>query len=68
MTNHRELALDILARLGAQPATSFLEAGVAGVVREVSRRSRRDPITYRRLRQHHRPPGRDGNGRLRTAQ
>ena len=35
MTNHRELALDILARLGAQPATSFLEAGVAGVVREV---------------------------------
>ena len=28
-------ALDILARLGAQPATSFMEAGVAGVVREV---------------------------------
>ena len=35
MTNHREHALDILARLGAQPATSFLEDGVAGVVREV---------------------------------
>ena len=35
MTNHRERALDILARLGAQPATSFLEDGVAGVVRAV---------------------------------
>ena len=34
MTNHREQALDILARLGAQPATSFLEDGVAGVVRQ----------------------------------
>ena len=34
MPNHRELALDILARLGAQPATSFLESGVAQVVRE----------------------------------
>ena len=35
MTNHRELAQDILARLGAQPATSFLEDGVARVMREV---------------------------------
>ncbi len=35
MTNHRELALDILARLGAQPATSFMEDGVTGVVREI---------------------------------
>lgn len=35
MTNHQEHALDILARLGAQPATSFLEDGVAGVVRAV---------------------------------
>ena len=35
MTNHRELALDILARLGAQPATSFLEDGVARAVRNV---------------------------------
>ena len=35
MPNLRELALDILARLGAQPATSFLEEGVAGVVRAV---------------------------------
>lgn len=35
MTNHKELALDILARLGAQPATSFLEDGVARVVRDV---------------------------------
>ena len=34
MTTHRELALDILARLGAQPSTSFLEDGVARVVRE----------------------------------
>ena len=35
MTNHREQALDILARLGAQPATSFIEGGVAQVVRDV---------------------------------
>ena len=35
MTDLRERALDILARLGAQPATSFLEDGVARVVREV---------------------------------
>lgn len=35
MTDLREKALDILARLGAQPATSFLEDGVARVVREV---------------------------------
>ena len=35
MTNHRELALNILARLGAQPATSFLEEGVARVVGQV---------------------------------
>ncbi len=34
MPDHRELALDNLARLGAQPATSFLEDGVAGVVRQ----------------------------------
>ena len=34
MTDHRELALDILARLGAQPATSFMEDGVARAVRE----------------------------------
>lgn len=35
MTNYREQALDILARLGAQPATSFIEDGVARVVREI---------------------------------
>ena len=35
MTDLRERALDILARLGAQPATAFMEGGVAGVVREV---------------------------------
>jgi len=35
MTDLRERALDILARLGAQPATSFLEDGVARVIREV---------------------------------
>ncbi len=35
MPDLRERALDILARLGAQPATSFMEGGVAGVVREV---------------------------------
>ena len=35
MIDLREKALDILARLGAQPATSFLEDGVAGVVRAV---------------------------------
>ena len=34
LAQHREQALDILARLGAQPATSFLEARVARVVRE----------------------------------
>ncbi len=34
MSNGREMALDFLARLGAQPATSFREAGVAAVVRE----------------------------------
>ena len=34
MIDLRERALDILARLGAQPATSFMEDGVAGVVRE----------------------------------
>ena len=34
MPNIREQALDILARLGAQPATSFLEEGVSRVVRE----------------------------------
>lgn len=34
MVDLRERALDILARLGAQPATSFLEDGVARVVRE----------------------------------
>ena len=35
MVDLRERALDILARLGAQPATSFMEDGVARVVREV---------------------------------
>ncbi len=35
MTDRKELALDILARLGAQPATAFREAGVAQVVREI---------------------------------
>ena len=35
MTDLRERALDILARLGGQPATSFLEGGVSGVVKEV---------------------------------
>ena len=40
MTNYREKALDILARLGAQPATSFLEDGVAGVVRELLNQAR----------------------------
>ena len=35
MTNIREQALGILARLGAQPATSFLEDGVTRVVRDV---------------------------------
>ena len=35
MTDHREQALDILARLGAQPATSFREDGVAGVVQTI---------------------------------
>ena len=35
MTDLRERALDILARLGAKPATSFLEDGVASVVRYV---------------------------------
>ena len=35
MTIHRELALDILARLGAQPATSFMEDGVAREVRKI---------------------------------
>ena len=35
MTDRREQALDILARLGAQPATSFREEGVAGVVQTI---------------------------------
>ncbi len=35
MPNLRDQALDILARLGAQPATSFLEDGVARVVRNL---------------------------------
>lgn len=34
MTDLREIALDILARMGAQPATSFMEDGVARVVRQ----------------------------------
>ena len=35
MTDRREQTLDILARLGAQPATSFREDGVAGVVQTI---------------------------------
>ena len=35
MTDRNALALDILARLGAQPATSFREDGVANVVRTI---------------------------------
>lgn len=34
MPNLREQALDILARLGSQPATSFMEDGVSRVVRQ----------------------------------
>ncbi len=35
MTNRKEQALNFLARLGAQPATSFREEGVAQVVRTI---------------------------------
>jgi putative aminopeptidase FrvX len=35
ITDRNALALDILARLGAQPATSFREDGVANVVRTI---------------------------------
>ena len=35
MTDRNAQALDILARLGAQPATSFREDGVAGVVQTI---------------------------------